>query len=549
MAAAHSEQVVGDLLSAARLAFRHSWHNILQSWLYVPFGIMLMLLACFGVSKLFGLGSVAFPSSVACLVILVLALLLCEQVLGEHRTRRIVAIIEIPGGWALRWINVLFTPSFVLLPLSPPIGGIEVLKIIAVFVVGFVVMMALAAYMTRGLQLLLGSPKRALTERADELLPDSEDIPMTSVLAPAGTSTPGTVGSEQQPWSSEADLRPPPLSRSVSRGHRQDDNAPSRTPLPANGNVDAAHPDPLPPQAPIPESRSMRWAALITTHIDPLVYSVLFLLVGLPAYYTAGYAMPLHLSLNVLAYFVATALPPRWTRFLHPVLVTALLTVLGVWVLGLANGEDLDATLAWYKTGNGYAQLWNGGGAKGRGAPGAGDLFSSILDAGIVAFALPVYRFRRELRRHLAAILAPSVALSVASLFAYPVVCRAVGIGARRGLAFAARSLTLALAVPAVANLGGDPSAVAALAIMSGVVGALVGPRMLRLMRIPEDDYVTRGVTLGANSSAIAAALLLRTDPRAAALSILTMSVFGTVTVLFTSIPPITGVIQSLVGL
>lgn len=36
-------------------------------------------------------------------------------------------------GWALRWINVFFIPSFVVLPLSPPIGGVEVGKVIAVF--------------------------------------------------------------------------------------------------------------------------------------------------------------------------------------------------------------------------------------------------------------------------------------------------------------------------------------------------------------------------------------------------------------------------------
>lgn len=63
------------------------------------------------------------------------------------------------------------------------------------------------------------------------------------------------------------------------------------------------------------------------------------------------------------------------------------------------------------------------------------------------------------------------------------------------------------------------------------------------------DDYVTRGVTLGANSSAVATALLLRTDPRAAALSSLSMSLFGTITVLFTSIPPIANAVRSLVGL
>ena len=60
---------------------------------------------------------------------------------------------------------------------------------------------------------------------------------------------------------------------------------------------------------------------------------------------------------------------------------------------------------------------------------------------------------------------------------------------------------------------------------------------------------MTRGVTLGANSSAIATALLLATDPRAAALSSLSMGLFGTATVALTSIPPVVQVVSSLVGL
>ncbi|KAI1773082.1 LrgB-like family-domain-containing protein [Hypoxylon cercidicola] len=537
------QQVLKDLWSATQLAIRHSRKSIIQSWLYVPFGILLMLLACFGISKLFALGSVAFPASVACLVILFLALLLSEQVLGEHRTRRIVAVIEVPGGWALRWINVLFTPSFVLLPLSPPIGGVEVAKIIAVFVIGFIVMMVLAAYMTRGLQLVFGSSKRAITERAEELQPDNEEIPMTTAPPTGGTSTPMSAA---QISSDEADLRRPPPSRHNSQDPQGEE--PELQLSRAASNAD------LPPQTPAPPSRPTRWAAVLTAHLDLCIYTLLFLFVGLPVYYAAGYAMPMHLTLNILAYFLATSLPPNWQQYLHPVLVSSLLTVLGLWVLGLARGDSLRTSLGAYRTGAGYAALWSATAtatatAASSKMPGAGDLFASALDASIVAFALPVHRYRRELRRHLAAIAAPSVALSVASLFAYPACCRAVGIGAERGLALAARSLTLALAVPAAANLGGDVNTVAAVAIMSGIVGVLVGQRMLGLLGIPEDDYVTRGVTLGANSSAIASALLLRTDPRAAALSILAMNLFGTITVLFTSIPPITAVIQSLVGL
>ena len=62
------------------------------------------------------------------------------------------------------------------------------------------------------------------------------------------------------------------------------------------------------------------------------------------------------------------------------------------------------------------------------------------------------------------------------------------------------------------------------------------------------DDYVTRGVTLGSNSSAIATALLLTSDPRAAALSSLSMSLFGTVMVALTSIPPVVSAVLNLMS-
>lgn len=90
---------------------------------------------------------------------------------------------------------------------------------------------------------------------------------------------------------------------------------------------------------------------------------------------------------------------------------------------------------------------------------------------------------------------------------------------------------------------------VAVLCIMSGVMGVVVGPVLLRWMRVPEEDYVTRGVSLGGNGSAIATAVLLVQDPRAAALSSLSMGLFGTVMVGLTSVPAVVGVVRGEVGL
>ena len=73
------------------------------------------------------------------------------------------------------------------------------------------------------------------------------------------------------------------------------------------------------------------------------------------------------------------------------------------------------------------------------------------------------------------------------------------------------------------------------LAILSGIIGVLVGGYILKILQIPPgkvlpemrliaDDYVTRGVSLGINASAISTAQLLSTDPRAAALSSLSFA-------------------------
>ncbi|GJD00057.1 hypothetical protein CH63R_12125 [Colletotrichum higginsianum IMI 349063] len=538
-----------DLCQAVKLAAVQSAPKLLVSWLYVPFGIMAMLAACFGVSVLFDTLGVSFPASVACLILLFFGLLLCELVLGNHRTKAIVAVIDVPAGWSLRWINILFTPSFIMLPLSPPIGIVEVMKIIAVFIIGFIAMMALAAYLTRGLQLLLGSSKRALTERAEEMGNETDEIPLADT-PPRGDSAPGSRSVSAAPSSLSLNtLAPPPLSRNAShnflpaasssfRRPEAEDEGGAKTP-PATGS-------PLPPQIPVPMPRAQVWAAWICGHLNWVIYAAVFVLVGLPVYYAAGYAMPLHLSLILLVYFAAMSVPARWRQYLHPVLVASLFSVLGIWALAAARGDGLPDTLRSFRTGANYTYLWLHG-ANNRRLPGAGDIFGTVLDASIVSLALPMYQYRRELRQNFAAIVLPNVVMSIGCLFSYPPVCYAIGISAERSLAFASRSLTLALATPATENLGGDLNTVAAVAIMSGIVGVLFGQRMLAWLRIPEDDYITRGVTLGANSSAIATALLLRTDPRAAALSSLSMSLFGTITVLFTSIPPIADVIKSLV--
>ena len=341
-------------------------------------------------------------------------------------------------------------------------------------------MLSVTAYLVRGLQLFLGSSKRAVTERAEEMGTEDDAIPLadTSRSRQESAATSITDLSSSGPAEDLAnDLITPQRTQdpSLIRGT----GGPPET--------DTSLQDTLRRgilQAPLPLTRPQRWAALINSNFDRITYALLFIFVGLPIYYTTGYAMPANLTFSVLAYFAALALPAKWRQFLHPVLVSSLITVLGIWILGLIRGETLDDVLDSFKTGSNYLKLWNGD--KKLPLPGAGDIFGSVLDASIVALALPMYNYRHELQRHFFAIVIPNVVISIASLFGYPALCYAIGISAKRSLAFAARSLTLALATPAVNNLGGDLNTVAAIAIMSGIFGVLIGPKMLALLRIPE---------------------------------------------------------------
>ncbi|TLD36075.1 hypothetical protein E2P81_ATG02964 [Venturia nashicola] len=426
-------------------------------------------------------------------------------------------------------------------------------------VFGYLIVFAFTAYLTRGLQYLFGTSKRGITERGEELGGPHEDIPLAtnhelsespipeeSNVPTPGESIPPTPGESSTP-STDPLLDPIDFAHELQAPLRAQDPAritgtggpPTHEYVPASTSRTRR-------QEGLPLTRAQEWATIVNARIDVYTYTIILFLIGLPIYLAANYAMPAQLSLNILAYFLALELPPNWRRFLHPALVASVVTICGIYILAMCRGDEFHDGLLAYQTKTKYQQLFSG--RTDLPKPGAGDFLSSVLDVSIVALALPMYQYRQELKRSFLPIFIPTISISIASLFGYPVLCHAIGISTARSLSFPSRSLTLALATPATQNLGGDLSLVAVLCILSGIIGVLIGPQLLDLLKIPQDDYITRGVTLGGNSSAIATALLLVTDPRAAAFSSLAMGLFGTITVALTSVPAVADIIVHLAG-
>lgn len=103
----------------------------------------------------------------------------------------------------------------------------------------------------------------------------------------------------------------------------------------------------------------------------------------------------------------------------------------------------------------------------------AGDVAITILNAGLVAWGLKLYAHRTHLlSRSGATVCLVSSALALANLVGGPVLAaRALGVRPRgASLAFAARSVTIALGNPVMKMLGGDAGLCAAMVVAGGIV-------------------------------------------------------------------------------
>jgi hypothetical protein len=296
-------------------------------------------------------------------------------------------------------------------------------------------MFAFTAYLTRFLQLILSTPKRALVERAEELQPDVGDIPLTQVSSRnTGVSVASTVVTD----SSSPSLHDQPMSSTEAVNEREATPAGNTIHGPASSqpSIDMQGSDErraTPPantmhgpassassQLSIDMQRSEEPRSIdisqdnnpqtTPTKIQQLlsflyyngtitIYATLLFFVGLPVYFTTGYSMPAHLALSILAFHTALAIPSRWRQFLHPSMVGAVIIIVGIWVLSRCRGVSFDKEIAGYQTKIRYRQVFRGEVTRGGVLPGAGDVLSSVLDVSIVAFALPMFKYRGELKR------------------------------------------------------------------------------------------------------------------------------------------------------
>lgn len=140
-----------------------------------------------------------------------------------------------------------------------------------------------------------------------------------------------------------------------------------------------------------------------------------------------------------------------------------------------------------------------------------------LLGPATVALAVPLYRQLDRLRRVWPALLASLVVGSLAAAGAAAGLAYALGGAPQVVASLAPKSVTAPVAMAISEKLGGVPSLTAVLVIVTGVLGAMLGPPLLDLLNVR--DPAARGLAMGVASHGIGTARALQESETAGAFS------------------------------
>lgn len=151
-----------------------------------------------------------------------------------------------------------------------------------------------------------------------------------------------------------------------------------------------------------------------------------------------------------------------------------------------------------------------------------------LLGPATVALAVPLYRAFGTLRRGWRGVaLALPAAVLVASLGAIGLGL-AFGAGEATIASLAPKSVTTPIAMGISERIGGLPSLTAVLVILTGLVGAVLGPPVLSALKVR--DAAARGLALGAVAHGVGTARAFNESAKTGAYASLAMGLAGVLT-------------------
>jgi predicted murein hydrolase (TIGR00659 family) len=144
-----------------------------------------------------------------------------------------------------------------------------------------------------------------------------------------------------------------------------------------------------------------------------------------------------------------------------------------------------------------------------------------LLGPATVALAVPLYRQFDRIRKSALAIVISILCGSITSALSAVAIAWLLRAKTISIISVAPKSVTAPVAMSISEQLGGIPSLTAVIVILTGIIGAMLGPMVLTWLKI--NDWSVRGLAIGTASHGIGTARALQVNELAGAFSGLAM--------------------------
>jgi len=240
------------------------------------------------------------------------------------------------------------------------------------------------------------------------------------------------------------------------------------------------------------------------------------------------------------SYVGCARLPAAFVKAVHPLLTSTFVVwgLLGAY--GAATGASFVDSVKTYKT---SSLAWN--------AAGAGDLLLFCLGPSVVSFAVSMYSRKKIMLENFKIVVAAIMVSSLGALFGTAAFTNLIRLGGSSGnalmirLSMLARNITTALAIPVTQMLGGDIAIAVVVVVLTGIIGAQYGRKLLDLVNI--QDPITRGLAVGSAAQGLGVSSMVP-EVDAFPFAAMAMALTAVAGTIFVAIPEVKDAVVSFCG-
>ncbi len=157
-----------------------------------------------------------------------------------------------------------------------------------------------------------------------------------------------------------------------------------------------------------------------------------------------------------------------------------------------------------------------------------GQVLAFLLGPSVVALAVPFYRRLEKIKRNLVPILISVLIGSITGIASAVGLALLLGGSNEIAISLAPKSVTTPIAIGISQKVGGLPSITAAAVILTGILGGMLGPELIRLIGVR--SQFAMGLAIGTAAHGIGTARALREGELEGAMSGVGMMLNGLIT-------------------